>query len=575
MITPERQVKVLDFGIAKRVPLSADAVAGETQTVAEGTVAGVIVGTVAYMSPEQTRGEPVDARSDIFSLGCVLYQAATGRLPFQGASVLAVVHEIATARPSAPSSLNADLPPAFDRLIEKCLEKNPEQRPAKASQIAQELKLLSLRQHADSPRVQTGRTAVAVVPFRLRAGNPDDQFLSVALADAVIHRLASTGKLVVRPIASVMRYKDAENDGTRVAHDPSGGVVVQGAIQKMDERVNLPSGNSLVYELYFRAVERLALTDKFDNGIAIEMLERAIALDPNFSDAWGRLAQACTQIGMHLDPDPQWLERAERAIAKTLELDPVHCDALCARGQILWTPSRGFQNRAALRAVNASLKINPTRDTTRQFRSSILFHLGFYDQAERDLDDSLPTLSVVNRAMIANYRGDYQKAHDFFERAISLNPANVHANIFSAVPEILLGHFDASRARIRKARDLFPEEPDLTAQEGMILAREGDFSGAETKADQAIESGRSLTHTHHTWHDAAAVYAICGKPEKAIMQLRRCAETGLPNYLLFHRDPHLRSLHGHPGFQTLMTELRQEYDRFGEEFGLTAEESRA
>jgi serine/threonine protein kinase/tetratricopeptide (TPR) repeat protein len=628
MVNSGQQVKVLDFGIAKRVWMLGGGATGETQVATQSTIPGMIVGTVAYMSPEQTRGEPVDSRSDIFSLGCVLYQAATGRLPFHGDSALATMQAIATARPPNPSSLNPKIPSSFDRLIGNCLEKQPDRRLANAAEVATELKLL-LSVQQPVRQAHTDRAAVAVIPFHLRTGNQEDQFLSVALADAVIHRLASTGKLLVRPMASVLRYKDTETEWTQIAHDLNVDLVVQGAIQKVGARVrvsvqvfrlsdsrvlhsakfegdgqdlfgledriadsvsdvfvprekaaaepaNPPTSHPLAYELYLRAVDRLAHMDKFDTGSAIETLGRVVDLDPNFADAWGRLAQACTQMGMHFDPDPQWFERAENAIAKTLELDPVQCDALCARGQILWSPSRSFQNRAALRAIYASLKVNPTRDAARQFRSAILFHLGFYDQADRDVEEVLlrypgHVLSVHSRGMVALYRGDYEVSNDFIARALSLNPAGVHSNLFFACPAIFMGRLDVARDRIRKARQMIPEEPELLAQEGLILAHEGNFSGAEELADQALESKRSLTHTHHVWHDAAGVYAMCGKPEKAILQLRRCGDMGLPNYLLFQRDPHLSNLRGDPDFQVLMTELRREYDRFQEEFGLSAE----
>jgi tetratricopeptide (TPR) repeat protein len=316
--------------------------------------------------------------------------------------------------------------------------------------------------------------------------------------------------------------------------------------------------------------------DKFDTESAIEMLTRVVSLDPSFADSWGRLAQACTQMGMHYDPDPQWFDRAEQAIARTLELDPVHCDALCARGQILWSPSRSFQNRAALRAMNASLKINPTREVARQFRAAILFHLGFYDQAERDIEETLlinpgHVLPVQSQGMTALYRGDYEAAHDFYERAYSLNPANVHVNIFSPAPAILMGRLDVAREKIRRSRQIVPDEPQLMAMEGLILAHEGHFQPAEDTADQALKVQKTLTHTHHTWHDAAGVYAMCGKPEKAIPLLRRCAEMGLPNHLLFQSDPHLKNLRDHPEFQALITDLRCDHDRLAEEFGLAGE----
>ena len=100
------------------------------------------MGTVAYMSPEQTRGKPLDGRSDIFSLASVLYEAATGRLPFQGASALSIMHEIATLNPPAPSSLRPDLPPEFDVIIGRALAKHTDQRYASDAELAEAIAAL-------------------------------------------------------------------------------------------------------------------------------------------------------------------------------------------------------------------------------------------------------------------------------------------------------------------------------------------------------------------------------------------------------------------------------------------------
>jgi len=120
MITPESEVKILDFGLAKPAVPGPQRSGEETQ---QSTAPGMIVGTVAYMSPEQTQGLFLDGRSDIFSLGCVLYEAATGRPPFQGLSTLAIMHEIATAEPPPPGKVNIHLPPTFDRVIRRALAK--------------------------------------------------------------------------------------------------------------------------------------------------------------------------------------------------------------------------------------------------------------------------------------------------------------------------------------------------------------------------------------------------------------------------------------------------------------------
>ncbi len=140
-IIRESQVKLLDFGLAKM--LGSVSGGGPDSVLSDLTVHGTVMGTVAYMSPEQTRGELLDPRTDVFSLGTVLYEAATGKLPFQGPSALSVMHEIAVKKPTLPCTVNPLLPQRFDEIIERTLAKDRDQRYPSGSEIAQELQALS------------------------------------------------------------------------------------------------------------------------------------------------------------------------------------------------------------------------------------------------------------------------------------------------------------------------------------------------------------------------------------------------------------------------------------------------
>src|ERR1700730_4852111 len=164
IVTPESQVKVLDFGVAKLMETIGAGPDVETQTVEMAyTTPGMLVGTVSYMSPEQTRGEPLDGRSDIFSLGCVLYEAATGLLPFRGPSALAIMHEIATVNPPAPSSLRPDLPPEFDVVIERTLAKDKDRRCASALELAEALQAVHGEIRPPTAPTVAGRRPEALV----------------------------------------------------------------------------------------------------------------------------------------------------------------------------------------------------------------------------------------------------------------------------------------------------------------------------------------------------------------------------------------------------------------------------
>jgi hypothetical protein len=124
-----------------------------------------------------------------------------------------------------------------------------------------------------------------------------------------------------------------------------------------------------------------------------------------------------------------------------------------------------------------------------------------------------------------------------------------------------------ARKSLDKARQMLGDDPIITGIQAIFAALEGNPTRAESIADEALR-GRSLTHSHHTWHYCAGAYALCGKPEKAIAELQRCADLGLPNYRLFEMDPSLRSLRDHPEFRDLMSALRREHDSIRDEFGL-------
>lgn len=142
LITPRGQVKVLDFGLAKIMRTLADTVDKNAPTLTHLTDEGTVLGTAAYMSPEQTRGQVLDARSDIFSLGTVLYEAATRSLPFSGPSLLSIMHAIATNSPPSPSRVRPELPREFDLILERALAKDKEHRYSSAAEMAQALRSL-------------------------------------------------------------------------------------------------------------------------------------------------------------------------------------------------------------------------------------------------------------------------------------------------------------------------------------------------------------------------------------------------------------------------------------------------
>lgn len=181
MVTPQLNVKVLDFGIAKRRRLPHEDIPPSVTTIA-----GNVLGTISYMSPEQARGDELDGRSDVFSLGAVLYEAATGRLPFTGSSAFGVLHAIATTNPPAPSTLVPHLPPQFDEVVNRALAKECDRRYQSAADLATALEELS---RPSTPLVRQAKTASS--PF---VGRDKERRRLAALLE---HARAGSGKLAL------------------------------------------------------------------------------------------------------------------------------------------------------------------------------------------------------------------------------------------------------------------------------------------------------------------------------------------------------------------------------------------
>ena len=238
MLRPDARVKVLDFGIAK---LRDEAWAGSERgaTLASLTEDGRILGTAAYMSPEQAGGQPVDHSSDLFSLGAVLYEAATGRRPFGGDSMLAQIAAVLTEVPPPPTALRADLPPALDAILAKALEKDPERRYRTAGELREDLEALrleSLRGPVPGHRPRS-RGVTVVAGLGVVA-------VTTSVAAALLWSSTDHGPPLSVTGASQLTYEEGieatpalSPDGRRVAYERGGDIVVRNLVG--DGEVNL------------------------------------------------------------------------------------------------------------------------------------------------------------------------------------------------------------------------------------------------------------------------------------------------------------------------------------------------
>ena len=233
------RVRILDFGLAR------------IEQDERLTRAGMAMGTVNYMSPEQAEGRDVDLRSDVFALGVVLYEMLGGRSPFKKANLPATLHAVVHDNPTPLADLAPALPPELVEVIGKAMTKNPTRRQASAAELAEELRAAvgqvppgaatatfgSTRQTATTPRA-AGVRALAVLYLR-NLGSSDDEFLSYGITEDLIVDLTRVGTVRVSPMRSIMKYKDSDADLEEIAHNLNVGLILDGSIHKAGETIRV------------------------------------------------------------------------------------------------------------------------------------------------------------------------------------------------------------------------------------------------------------------------------------------------------------------------------------------------
>jgi TolB-like protein/predicted Ser/Thr protein kinase len=627
VVQADDRIKLLDFGLASRV-VEVEVATTIGNTTDYWTKDGRMAGTVAYMAPELLRGDRADGRADLFALGVILYEFASLKRPFSGTTAPKLIAQILDDK-TAPSEIVAQkVPLGLETIIFRLLRKLPEERYPSARELRLDLlNLLRELEMGDSAQVAVaGKKAVAVLPFKLLTPTAEDQYLGVALADAVIHALGTSGNLLVRPTSAVERYAKQTVDPLRAARELNVQIVAEGSIQKSGTRLRVhiqawnviegtslysakhdaeidelfslqdelsfklaaalglnqsneknraatpPTDNPHAYELFLRAADRLARLNRWDTRTAIEMLERAVQLDPGFPDAWARLAEACVLIGTTQEPNPRWLRRASEAIRRALALDRHNAEAHCARGRLLWTPAQKFQNRPALRALRDALHINPGCHAARIWQCLILLHLGLHEEARAGLMEALAAqpddaFTLVFIGQTAMYRCDYAEAREYNARALSVDRAHIWANGFSPSVALYEGKLNEAEEKIKLARQVLADDPWLVSCEALLWARRGERKRAEALARKSLKPAKAFLHTHHLWHTSAAAYALIDEPARAIALLRRAGAQGLPNYPAFRDDQLLKSLHTQQAFRGLLAKLKREWESYRREFG--------
>jgi len=521
MLDARGQVKVLDFGIAAT---EAGGRGADAETATQLTTPGTVMGTWPYMSPEQVRGAAVDGRSDIFSLGVVLFEAAWGVHPFEAGSTAEVVSNILTKDPFQPPGLGAGGAPGLVSIVRRCVEKEPSRRYRSAADLA-----------ADLARLRAGREAEAARPGRSRG------MQAAVLVVAILGLAAVT--------AAAVRW--------RSPRAPAAPTTTQG---------NLP-----YYESYMRGRVKLKAKNRESLDAAIELLQASVTAKPDFAPAQAALAIAMLNQAFEFSaPEEQkrLIEDAELAIEKALALDPKLAEAHLARGLLVWTQARGFPHEMAIRAYRKAIELDPNLDEAHHLLGIIYMHVGLLDTAWDETQRALSinpdnSLARLRLGVIALYRGDDSQAIEIVEGVPEEANPNYRAR---ALADALF-----RMARFREAADVVDgflknnagdEGGLLTSVKAMLLAREGKRDEAERAIRHAVEIGQTAGHFHHTAYNIGCAYAILGRPDLAVHWLRVAARDGFPCYPYFKNDKTLDPIRNALETMALLDELKKQYEDF-------------
>ena len=587
IVTQGRRAKILDFGIAKvALPPSSTEEAmshRETHTPAPTlTQPGTAVGTIAYMSPEQARGEVVDARTDIFSLGVVLYEMATGRPPFEGNTVAMVFDAILNREPVPANHVDARVPEELGNVIGTALTKDRNARYPTMAVLCGELSRLrhALKAGAASSTEQAP-PSVAVLYLENLSGAEQDEYFRDGMTEDIITELAKIESLQIFPRAAVLAFRDKPATAPEVGRQLLATHVLFGSLRRAGQRLRVTvqmvesrTGRSVWAERYDRALRdvfdvqediarciaealRISLspheertiarkptsnlqaydyflrgrnyTRRQDRDLALEMFEHALRCDSNFAPAYAGIANICAMMFYLKDQDLRWIERAVVAVNRALELDSQLPEAFVARARIAYA-----QNEFEQAADYARMAIARRPDCQ-----------GSWDMLGR-------ALFVLKR---------WPEAADLADRAIQAtgDDYNVYIPYTNALEA--LGRTEASLTLQRRHGEVLERQLALVpgdTRAGMLLAGIYASQGRSEDAVREVERVMAMPITDpHTIYNAACTYGKLQRKTAALSMLTKAVEAGYGEWELATLDADLSCIRDELEFKRLIDTMKR------------------
>ncbi|HET8966934.1 MAG TPA: serine/threonine-protein kinase [Candidatus Acidoferrum sp.] len=589
--------KLLDFGIVKNIlPPECDETAA---TLSDTTAVGVFLGTPRYASPEQFNGRAVDARSDIFSFGAILFEMLTAKPVFPGETFAELCHSVLHVAP--PALTGSPAIAAMGRIVHSALARPPQDRYQTAEKMAEDLRKALLADGIDTvARAQTLRRMI-VLPFRLMRRSEELEFLTYSLPESITVSLSSLENLAVRSSLIAAQYAQDVPDFQKIADETEVDVILTGTLLPVGEQlritaqlVEVPGGSVLwshssdvtvrellqlhddlvcrvvqallpalnpkdeaalrqdrpasptVYQLYLRANEMSRGWQSLP--AAIDLYQECVQLDPRYAPAWARLGRARWLSDKYTVGSTEGLRSADEAFQKAFELSP---DLPLAHH--LYTHLQVDQGRS-LEALQRLLALAARRPSDPELFAGlghVCRYCGllqpslFAHQEARRLDPQIPTTLNHTYFML----GDYERALVASRQDFGYGTALILA-ILDRVPEAI--------AMLRQQEDTFPWRLSRLFLTSMRALLEGNREESLRASEEIM---RATFRDPEGFYYQARQLSYLGADDWALEMFSRAVDHGFFCYQSFVRDPWLDRLRAKPAFSAIMqkaSHLQQE-----------------
>lgn len=460
------------------------------------------------------------------------------------------------------------------------------------------------------------RSSLAVLPLLLAGKAVDDQGLSLGFADALVARLGNLRDVDVLPTSAVLDLP-LDLSAAEIAARLGIRFVVHGALQSskgqwhlslemFDTQLQAPrfarkceldtgrlseiesdiarqiagalnrplgpvlvqqrprySRDPLAYAEFMRGYRLSATGDPATMEEATNHLTSAVTRDPAFALAHATLSLACATRHFEYDPASVWLEKAEFHCRRALEIDSELPEGHVARAFLLWGPSKNFQHLEAITELKRAIALQNNLPHAYNRLGTILAHIGLLDHARAmyEKGSQFHPRKAVTPSIVQVYiwNQEYDAAREAIEAWRAENPGNKYAIYFAPYPAMMSGAWDEAKVLLDEAMQLLADDPIITSLQGVLYALTGKHEQALDCMNRACANPKSFGHAHHTYYQIACILALAGKREPAFAWLERSVSTGFACWPFFLKDHCLKSLHGLPEFELLVSSLQAKY----------------